>query len=122
MKAGVLSAPAAREFFTPELCWILEVANDEGDERLSVSRARVTPGTTTKWHSLTATDERYLVTSGEGLVEVGDDPPVAVTPGAVVRIPAGQRQRIANTGGTDLVFYCICTPRFVPQCYVALEP
>ena len=29
----------------------------------------------------------------------------------------GSDQRITNTGDTDLVFLCICTPRFDPQCY-----
>jgi mannose-6-phosphate isomerase-like protein (cupin superfamily) len=44
----------------------------------------------------------------------------AVRPGDVVVIPAGESQSIANTGAVDLVFYCICTPRFTPECYEAL--
>jgi hypothetical protein len=31
------------------------------------------------------------------------------------------RQRIANTGTDDLVFYCICSPRFTQECYESLE-
>ena len=38
-----------------------------------------------------------------------------------VRIPAGVRQRIRNTGPTDLVFLCICTPRFEQSAYRELE-
>jgi mannose-6-phosphate isomerase-like protein (cupin superfamily) len=43
-----------------------------------------------------------------------------VRPGDVVVIPAGVAQSIANTSARDLVFYCICTPRFTPACYEAL--
>jgi mannose-6-phosphate isomerase-like protein (cupin superfamily) len=43
-----------------------------------------------------------------------------VGPGAIVVIPAGTPQQITNPGTTDLVFHCICTPRFTPGCYEAL--
>jgi mannose-6-phosphate isomerase-like protein (cupin superfamily) len=39
----------------------------------------------------------------------------------VVVIPAGVSQQIQNEGQGDLVFYCICTPRFTPDCYEPLE-
>jgi len=55
--------------------------------------------------------ERYVILSGEGLVEVGDLPPQRVRAGDVVVIPARCRQRIANLATTDLVFLAICSPR-----------
>ena len=100
------------EFLTQERCHIVEVANDAGDEALSIARARVEPGVTTAWHWLEGIAERYLIVSGAGRVEVGDAMPAAVGPGDVVRIPAGVRQRITNTSATDLVFYALCTPRY----------
>jgi mannose-6-phosphate isomerase-like protein (cupin superfamily) len=42
-------------------------------------------------------------------------------PGDVVVIPAGVPQQISNDGDSDLVFYCICTPRFRKAKYEALE-
>jgi mannose-6-phosphate isomerase-like protein (cupin superfamily) len=40
----------------------------------------------------------------------------------VVRIPALKSQRIKNLSDTeDLYFFCVCTPRFVPESYVAIE-
>jgi mannose-6-phosphate isomerase-like protein (cupin superfamily) len=54
-------------------------------------------------------------------VEVGDVPPTEVVPGDVVTIPAGLRQRIANIGDSDLIFYCVCTPRFEQKNYRRLE-
>ena len=39
----------------------------------------------------------------------------------VVTIPAGQAQKITNTGTKSLVFLCICTPRFKQENYINLE-
>ena len=112
MKSRVCRAAAVEEFETSERCHILEVANDEGDEAVSIARARVPAGVTTEWHHLVGTDERYVIVSGRGRVEVGDLPSSEVGPGDVVRIPATVRQRIADIGTVDLLFFCVCTPRF----------
>lgn len=110
------------EFLTQERCHIVEVANDDGDDALSIARARVEPGVTTAWHWLDGIAERYLIVSGAGRVEVGDAKPEAVGPGDVVRIPPGVRQRITNTSATDLVFYALCTPRYRDEAYHSGEP
>ncbi len=112
--------PAA-EFFTDEGCFILENANSPLDPDCSVARARVRPGVTTRWHFLEGTAERYLILSGMGKVEIGDLPPTLVEPGDVVIIPPGAPQRIENVGVEDLVFYCICTPRFLVERYFEVE-
>jgi len=111
----------ATEYATDERCHILEVANDGGDEQVSIARARVEPGITTAWHKLDGIDERYLIVRGSGQVEIGDLAPVDVEPGDVVRIPDGCRQRIRNSGTRDLVFYAICSPPFRQQAYINLE-
>lgn len=121
MKTSIHYAIEATEFFTEEQCFISEISNDHNDENLSIARARVAPGVTTTWHLLKEVEERYLILSGSGLVEVGELDPATVMPGDVVRIPAEVRQRITNTGDIDLVFYALCTPRFRPECYVDLE-
>ena len=33
----------------------------------------------------------------------------------------GSDQRITNTGAADLVFDCLCSPRFLQECYTSLE-
>lgn len=121
MRAEVRKNGAAIEFQTKERCHITEVANDSGDEFVSIARARVEPGVTTAWHRLKDIDERYVIVSGCGRVEIGDLSPVDVGEGDVVRIPAGVAQRISNTGQADLVFYAICSPPFKDDCYVSLE-
>jgi mannose-6-phosphate isomerase-like protein (cupin superfamily) len=121
MNAEVLKGAAKEEFEIQERCHILEVANDSGDEFASISRARVGVGVTTALHLLNGVAERYLIVSGAGWVELGGLDPIVVAEGDVVRIPPGTSQRITNIGTEDLVFYCVCTPPFHPDCYRALE-
>jgi mannose-6-phosphate isomerase-like protein (cupin superfamily) len=121
MKAGVKRPEGSREFFTPELCYIIEVSNSIDDEAASIARARVAPGVTTRWHRVKDTAERYVILQGRGRVEVGDLPPQEVGPGDVVLIPPSVRQRIANVGDVDLILLAICTPRFRDAAYEDLE-
>ena len=119
MNAEIRRADASRESLTHENCFILELANDAGDPDVSIARARVLPGVTTEWHRVKDIDERYVIVRGKGKVEVGDLPPAIVGEGDVVRIPANMPQRITNVGEVDLVFFAVCSPRFVQSAYVA---
>lgn len=122
MKPEIRSPDPAAEYWFPEGCFITELSNDPNDPVLSIAKARVPPGGTTRWHRLRSAAERYLILSGRGRVEVGMLPPADVGPGDVVVIPVGCRQRIANLGGEDLVFLALCTPRFEVADYEDLEP
>jgi len=121
LRAEVKKASDAAEYATDERCWIREVANDRGDEWVSIARARVEPGVTTAWHRLSGTAERYIIVQGQGRVQMGSDAPVIVGEGDVIRIPADTLQRIENTGAVDLIFYAVCTPPFTRERYVGLE-
>ena len=122
MQAQVRPINPGAEFHTPEGCFINELSNFDGDPDASIARARVAPGATTRWHRLKGATERYVLIAGEGSVEVGDLPRQRVGPGDVVLIPPGCRQRITNTGGGDLVFLAICTPRFRAEAYEDIDP
>jgi len=106
--------------FTGERCHIRERLNDDSVPDVSVAETRVDPGVTTQLHSL-GVREWYVISSGNGLMEVGAEAPFEVGPGDVVCIPTDVSQRITNTGSDDLVFDCICLPRFTPECYKNLE-
>ena len=112
---------AQDEYYFAEGCFITELHNTPEDPAVSVARARVESGRTTRWHSLAAIRERYLVLEGSGLVEIGNQPPRPVGPGDTMQIPPGCRQRITNTGATDLIFLAVCTPRFTTAAYGDLE-
>jgi mannose-6-phosphate isomerase-like protein (cupin superfamily) len=110
------------EFHSAENVRILEAWNVSEDPAVSIARARLAPGQATEVHVLSQTTERYLVLRGTGRVEVGKLPPTEVGPGDIVLIPAGTPQRIRNPGDEDLVFYCICTPRFDESDYRRAAP
>lgn len=117
MRPMILKSEETDEYFTAEGCHILEMSNSAADEALSVARARVEPGMTTRVHRLAGTAERYVILSGKGRVELGELPPASVAAGDVVLIPPAVNQRITNTGEEDLVFLALCTPRFRQQNY-----
>ena len=121
VRAKAFSTTYAPEFKTLERCYIQELSNSYEDDEVSIARARVEPGVTTSRHRLRGTDERYLILQGRGVVEIGAELRADVSPGAVVWIPRDTTQCITNTGTNDLVFLCICTPRFNPQCYESVE-
>ncbi len=121
MLSEVKKSNEAIEFETDERCHISEVANDPGDEFVSIARARVEPGVTTAWHKLDRISERYIIVSGQGQVEIDELEPIEVLQGDVVRIPANIPQRIINTGQDDLVFFAVCAPPFQQGSYVNLE-
>lgn len=121
MKPVVKPLDEDAEYFFAEGCFIVESVNSPGDPALSIARARVESGRTTRWHYLEGIVERYVILAGEGDVEVGDLPSTRVRPGDVVIIPPGEHQRIYNPGAEDLVFLALCTPRFEQSAYVDAE-
>ena len=119
--AKIIKFDQSREYYFKEGCFINELSNSEADADVSVAQARVSPDVTTQWHRLKNTVERYVILSGEGLVEVEGLPDTQVKAGDVVIIPKQHWQRITNIAAEDLVFYAICSPRFNEQNYEARE-
>ena len=121
LKPAVLRADVSAEYYFEERCHITELSNSPLDPDLSVARARVEPGVSTRWHRLRDTAERYYIVSGTALVEIGGELAREVNAGDMVLIPPMCAQRITNTGATDLVFLAMCTPRFTPAAYEDIE-
>ena len=82
----VLAFNPANEYYSDELCYINELSNSALDTEVSIARARVAPGITTRWHRLQGTTERYCILEGRAMVEVGDQEPQQLLPGDVVLI------------------------------------
>ena len=121
MAATIQHFDPQAEFYTAERCFINELSNTPDDPDVSIARARVAPGKTTRWHRLVATTERYVILEGTGRVEVGGHPPQEIRTGDVVLIPPLMPQRIANIGAGDLIFLAVCTPRFRPEAYQDID-
>jgi mannose-6-phosphate isomerase-like protein (cupin superfamily) len=122
----ILRGAASQEYWFEEGCFITEWLNSPDDPALSIARARVTPGVTTRLHRLAGIAERYVILEGQGRVElVGPDGALTsadhyvsvVEPGDVVVIPPLVSQRISNIGEGDLIFLALCTPRFSRAAY-----
>ena len=121
MRLPLFKAPESRiEIWTSERCYILERLNDPGVPGMSLARCRVEAGVTTQLHSLSVA-EIYVITKGCGRMEVNGEDGFEVKAGDSVSIDAGESQRITNIGMQDLVFECVCMPRFYPECYQSLE-
>jgi len=108
------------EVWTTERCYIAELLNHEQTPEVSIARTRIEPGVTTQLHSLSVA-EWYVIETGTGLMTVGNEPLRRVGVGDVVAIPRGLAQKIRNDGDCDLIFLCVCTPRFLQECYTSLE-
>jgi mannose-6-phosphate isomerase-like protein (cupin superfamily) len=121
MKACVKAHDEEQEYFFAEGCFITELSNSCDDPDVSIARARLEMGKTTRWHHLRGTAERYVMLEGVGQVEIDDLPPRRVVAGDVVVIPPEVRQRICNAGTGDLIFLAICSPRFTAAAYVDIE-
>ncbi len=118
LQPKIVKSTSPNEYLTPEHCYIAE---NYSDKDVSIARATVKPRITTLAHHLVGVQEIYLITSGYGRVTIGGLEPTNVSVGDVVIIPPQTSQKISNTGKTDLVFYCVCTPRFTEACYVNEE-
>jgi len=121
MKEQIKPFSVDGEFYTDERCHIIELSNTADAPDVSIARARVEPGVTTRWHRLKGIAERYVILEGNGEVEVGRLPPRSVAVGDVVIIPPMCQQRIRNTDARDLVFLAICSPRFIGSAYEDTE-
>ena len=115
-----IAAGDTREFWTPERCYITELVNNDETPGVSLAIARIEPGVTTQLHALSGIEEVYVVRSGRGVIEI-DGVKQEIAPGDQAIVPVAAAQRVTNIGADDLSCYCLCRPRFRPECYVDLE-
>ncbi|MDD1626272.1 MAG: cupin domain-containing protein [Methylococcaceae bacterium] len=121
MQTQILKANETDEYYFDEGCFILELSNSPADPDVSIARARVKAGVTTKLHRLKGVVERYVILSGIAKVEVAECEPQQLSAGDVVIIPSLCSQRITNIGTEDLIFLAICTPRFTEKVYENID-
>jgi mannose-6-phosphate isomerase-like protein (cupin superfamily) len=121
MQTQILKAHEADEYYFDEGCFILELSNSPADPDVSIARARVKAGVTTKLHRLMGVVERYVILSGAAKVEVAGCESQQLSAGDIVIIPSLCSQRITNIGTEDLIFLAICTPRFTEKVYENID-
>jgi mannose-6-phosphate isomerase-like protein (cupin superfamily) len=110
------------EFISGDRAVLRELLNPLKEDlalRYSLAWAKVLPGKITRLHQL-KTSEVYYILEGRGEMHI-DEEKRAVGPGQAVCIPPRSRQRIRNTGRSDLLFLCIVDPAWRPEDEEILE-
>jgi mannose-6-phosphate isomerase-like protein (cupin superfamily) len=82
-----------------------------GNRNQSFAEATVRAGATTALHRHRSTEEIYHVTSGVGVMTLGDER-FAVAAGDTICIAPGTPHCIANTGDAPLRILCSCSPAY----------
>ena len=82
-----------------------------GNRNQSLAEATVPPGAQTALHRHQITEEIYHITSGAGMMMLGDER-FAVTVGDTICIAPGTPHCIVNTGGVPLNILCACSPAY----------
>ena len=77
----------------------------------SLAEATVPVGMVTMLHRHLRTEELYHITSGEGLMTLGDEQ-FTVTVGDTICISPETPHCIKNTGSLDLKMLCSCSPAY----------
>lgn len=77
----------------------------------SLAEATVPPGGATTAHHHPRSEELYLVIGGRGRLRIGEEERDVATGDCAV-IPPGTVHWIENTGETDLVIVCACSPPY----------
>lgn len=99
------------EFTSGDNCFLRELLHPDKadiDIRYSLAHAVVKSGQTTRLHRLT-TSEVYYILEGDGKMHI-DNEISNVHQGQAIYIPPGAKQRIQNTGTSNLLFLCIVDP------------
>jgi mannose-6-phosphate isomerase-like protein (cupin superfamily) len=77
----------------------------------SLVEATLAPGDSTTAHYHRASEELYLFTAGRGRLRVGDEERDVESGDCAVILP-GEIHQVWNTGDTDLVLVCACSPAY----------
>jgi mannose-6-phosphate isomerase-like protein (cupin superfamily) len=77
----------------------------------SAQLCKIGPGGRSRWH-IDHYNHAFLFTSGTGRVDIGEHS-WGIVPGTVVKIRAGNRHSLSNTGAEDLAFLVVYDPPFV---------
>jgi mannose-6-phosphate isomerase-like protein (cupin superfamily) len=85
--------------------------DQHGNLKQSLAEATVHPGQETLLHKHLRTEELYHITSGRGLMTLGEQR-FEVSTGDTICIPPGMPHCIANTGAEPLHILCCCSPAY----------
>ena len=94
--------------------------NVHGNRHQSLAEATVPPGGRTLLHLHHRSEELYHVTSGEGVMTLGDES-FPIGPGDTVYIAPDTPHRLENNGERPLRVLCCCAPAYAHEDTKLLE-
>lgn len=91
-----------------------------GNSHLSLTEARVPPGSSTILHMHEVTEEVYHIISGSGFMILGEDK-FKIGSGDTICIPPGTAHKVENISGVELMILCCCVPAYSHEDTYLLE-
>jgi len=85
-----------------------------GNANQSLAEAILPAGVTTRLHRHIQSEEIYHITSGTGMMTLGDEC-FPVQAGDSLCIPPGTPHRIQNSGAQELRIFCCCAPPYAHE-------
>ena len=113
----IMDRERIKPFITKDRSQIREFYHSQN---MSLAEAVAEVGQTTECHFHKTSEEIYYILEGKGLMEIEDEKE-KVSEGQVVVIPPKSRQRISNTGSSQLRFLCLCSPSYSDEDTVLVE-
>ena len=112
----VVNRDSVEEFVTKDGSIIREILAPANSslKMQSLAEATLTPGQATQRHHHVRAEEIYYVFKGRGLMEVAGRKR-EIGPGDAVAIPPGSGHTLENTGDSDMVFLCCCSPAYTHE-------
>ncbi len=107
------SYPQIAEYITKDGSVIRELMHPEqhGNCNQSLAEAQIPPGVSTHPHLHRQSEEIYHIVQGSGVMTLGQEK-FSVNPGDSICIPPGSTHCITNSGDSNLVILCCCSPAY----------
>ena len=109
----VVNRNSVEAFITKDTSEVREILapGNSSLRRQSLAEARVAPGRSTEEHFHPKAEEIYYILEGKGLMSIdGEEREIGHGDGIVI-LP-GSRHKVWNTGQSDLVILCCCSPAY----------
>ena len=89
-----------------QLIW----SNNAPDAQVTITHVVMEPGSLSKRHAHTASEQIWIVERGEGLLLLANDQTERLSAGDIIRTPAGEVHGVENTGTEALAYLAVTTP------------
>ncbi len=94
------------EIRSQQLIW----PNNSPDAQVTITHVVMEPGSLSKRHAHTASEQIWIIEHGEGVLLLANDQTEPLSAGDIIRTPAGDIHGVENTGTEALAYLAVTTP------------